>query len=68
MPQTFVHKSSLADDTKVVMVVESEDQGYMLQAGIDRLELLHLFINEYTMGGRVLDKVDSGKDVGVLVH
>ena len=77
-----------ADDTKVGMVVESEEQRDMLQAGIDRLELwsqdwqmlfntskchmLHLGNKnkefEYTMGGRVLDKVDSEKDVGVLVH
>ena len=77
-----------ADDTKVGMVVETEEQRDILQAGIDRLELwskdwqmlfntskchmLHLGSKnkeyEYRMGGRALDKVESEKDVGVLVH
>ena len=77
-----------ADDTKVGMVVETEEQRDMLQAGIDRLELwsqewqmmfntskchmLHLGSRnkefEYRMGGRVLEKVESEKDVGVLIH
>ena len=82
----FLYK--FADDTKAGMVVESEEQRDILQAGIERLEtwsqdwqmlfntskchVLHLGNKnkkfEYRMGGRVLEKVVSEKDVGVLIH
>ena len=77
-----------ADDTKLGMVVESEEQRDLLQAGIANLEhwslewqmmfnaekchMLHLGAKnrefEYVMGGQVLEKVESEKDVGVMIH
>ena len=70
------------------MVVETEEQRDILQAGIANLEqwsqewqmmfnagkchMLHLGSKnkefEYVMGGQVLEKVTSEKDVGVMVH
>ena len=77
-----------ADDTKVGMVVESEEQRDALQEGIACLEtwsrewqmlfntskchILHIGAKnqkfKYTMGGQVLEEIESEKDVGVMIH
>ena len=77
-----------ADDTKLAMVVENDDDHARFQAALDNLntwshdwqmlfnvskcKIIHMGNKnsnyKYRMGGRVLDVVDSEKDVGVTIH